>query len=84
MAQTTEETVNKDTKAPGGIRKYNLKQGAVARFYLTAEHRCGFVRKCKEMVGFGKGASQHVELRKSRIIKDEAAVSSVVDTIEIG
>ena len=28
--QTTEETVNKDTKVPGGIRKYSLKHGAVA------------------------------------------------------
>ena len=41
--QTTEVTVNKDTKSSGGIIKYSLKTGAVTRFYMTAEYRCSFL-----------------------------------------
>lgn len=38
--QTTEVTVNKDTKTTGGVTKFSLKTGAVNRFYMTAEYRC--------------------------------------------
>ena len=37
--QTTEKTVNKDTQTVGWTRDFNLKPGAVSRYYLTAEHR---------------------------------------------
>ena len=30
--QTTEEKFNKDTKTPGGVKKFSLKQGAVSRY----------------------------------------------------
>lgn len=80
--QTTEETVNKDTKTPGGVRKYSLKQGAVSRYYLTAEYRSAFLRQFREMINLTKSAMHHAELQSPRITKDEIAVTSVVNTLD--
>jgi hypothetical protein len=79
--QTTEETVNKDSKIPGGIRNYSLKAGAVDRFYLGAEYKSAFLRNFREMLCLNKSTNVHNELQKSRILKDEVSVSAVVDTI---
>ena len=37
--QTIEETVNKDTQTPGGMKGFSLKAGSISKFYLTAEYR---------------------------------------------
>ena len=80
--QTTEETVTKDTKTPGGVKKYSLKQGPVSRYYLTAEYRSAFLRQFREMINLTKSDVHHAELQSSRIRKDEIAVTSVVNTLE--
>ena len=45
--QTTEETYNKDTQTAGGTRGFNLKPGAMSRYYLTAQHRAGALRQLR-------------------------------------
>ena len=80
--QTTEETVNKDTKTSGGVRKYSLNANAVSRFYLTAEYRSAYLHQFRNMVGMIKSGLHHAELQKPRILKDEAAVTSVVETLD--
>jgi hypothetical protein len=80
--QTTEETVNKDTKTSGGVRKYSLNPNAVSRFYLTAEYRSAYLRQFRNMIGMIKSGLHHADLQKPRILKDEAAVTSVVETLD--
>ena len=41
--QAIEVTVNKDTQMPGGTSRFNLKAGAVKRYYITAEHGSAFL-----------------------------------------
>ena len=36
--QTCEETVNKDTQTPAGIKGFSLKPGAMSKYYLIAEY----------------------------------------------
>ena len=48
--QTTEVTVNKDTKTSRGVTKFSLKTGAVNRFYMTAEYKCSFLAHLRNMV----------------------------------
>ena len=80
--QTTEQTVNKDTKTSGDVRKYSLNANAVSRFYLTAEYRSAYLHQFRKMVGMIKSGLHHAELQKPRILKDEAAVTSVVETLD--
>ena len=82
MDQTIEVTVNKDTQTAGGTTKFSLNQSAVKRYYITAEHRSGFLRKLRDMTGSDKSDVSHGELRKPRIMKDEQAVESVVTLFE--
>ncbi|KAG0725654.1 hypothetical protein GWK47_038184 [Chionoecetes opilio] len=80
--QMIEETVNKDTKTPEGVKKFSLKQGAVSRYYLTAEYRSGFLHHFREMTHSMKLDMHHAELQSPRIAKDEAAVAAVVNTLD--
>ena len=41
--QTTEVTVNNDTQTPRGTSWFSHKAGAIKRYYITAEHRIGFL-----------------------------------------
>ena len=80
--QTTEVTVNKDTQNPGGITRFSLKPATVQRYYLTAEYRNAFLGQLRSMVQGSDPETQHTELQRSRIKKDEQAVSSIVDLIQ--
>jgi len=80
--QTTEETVNKDTKTSGGITKFSLKTGAVNRFYMTAEYRCSFLAKLRNMVQVKKPTHLHDELLATRRKTDEKAVAEIESLIE--
>lgn len=80
--QAIEETVNKDTKGSGGIRKYSLNKGAVQRHYMTSEYRSAYISQFRKMIGLGKRNLHHAELTNSRIAKDHILVDSVVDTIQ--
>ena len=80
--QTTEVTVNKDTKSSGGITKYSLKTGAVTRFYMTAEYRCSFVAHLRDMVQVKGPSYHHDEMLSTRKSKDEQAVTTIESLIE--
>ena len=57
--QTTEETINKDTKTPGGTCYFSLNPGAVRRYYLTSEYRSAYIGMLREMVQVNKSDLQH-------------------------
>ncbi len=81
--QTTEITVNKDTQTPGGTSWFSLKAGAVQRYYyMTAEHRSGFLGQFRGMVQGKRSGVHHADLQPSRIKKDEEVVSAVLDLIQ--
>ena len=80
--QTTEVTVNKDTKSSGGITKYSLKTGAVTRFYMTAEYRCSFLAHLRHMVQVKRPSYHHDEMLSTRKRKDEQAVTTIESLIE--
>ena len=80
--QTTEVTVNKDTKTSGGVTKFSLKTGAVNRFYMTAEYRCSFLARLRDMVQVKRPSYHHDELLSTRKVKDEKAVTAVESLIE--
>ncbi|KAK3728046.1 hypothetical protein QZH41_015787, partial [Actinostola sp. cb2023] len=79
--QTTEVTVNKDTQTPGGTAGFSLKPATVQRYYITAEYRSAFLGQLRDMVQ-GEAKSQHTDLQRSRIMKDEQAVYAVVELIQ--
>ena len=78
--QTTEVTVNKDTKIAGGVTKFSLKTEAVNRFYLTAEFRSAFFGQLRDMVQVRRLSFHHDEMQTPRIIKDEVDVKAVAGT----
>ena len=78
--QTTEVTINKDTQTPGGTSRFSLKPAAVQRYYVTAEYRSTFLRQLRDIVQGGPN-SKHTDLQRTRIKKDEQAVSAVVELI---
>ena len=80
--QTTEATVNKDTQTPGGTSRFSLKAGAIKWYYITAEHRSGFLGQLRGMVQGRTSGVHHAELQPSRMKKYEEAVSAVVDLIQ--
>lgn len=81
--QTTEVTVNKDTKTTGGVTKFSLRTGAVNRFFMTAEYRCGFLSRLRDAVQVKRPSHHHDDMLSSRKVKDERAVSAVESLIEI-
>lgn len=80
--QTTEVTVNKDTKSSGGITKYSLKTGTVTRFYMTAEYRCSFLAHLRDMVQGKRPSYHHDEMLSTRKRKDEQVVTTIESLIE--
>ena len=82
LDQTIEETVNKDTKTPGGTKGFSLNVGAVTRYYLTAEFRSTCMRKLREMVKICTPGVTHVDLEPSRIKRDEKDVQTITELLE--
>jgi len=80
--QTLEETVNKDTQTPGGTKGFSLNQGALSRYYLTAEHRANALRQLRGLILLQSPGLGHADLQSSRITRDEADVESIVELLE--
>ena len=57
VEQACEETVNRDTKTPGGTKGFSLKPKAVSKYYLVAEYRSIFMRKLK-----GHASTKYIKL----------------------
>ena len=72
--------INKDTKTPGGTCHFNLNPSAVS-YYLTSEYRSAYIGMLQlhEMVQVNKPDLQHADMHSPRIIKDEKALSKVID-----
>ena len=79
--QACEETVNKDTKTPGGTTGFSLKPKAVSKYYLVAEYRSIFLRNLKDMLHISNLSSNHHDLQQSRVARDEKDVTSLLSTI---
>ena len=60
--QTTEETINKDTKTPGGTCSFSFNPGAVRCYYLTSEYRSANIGMLHEMVQVNKSDLQHTDM----------------------
>lgn len=80
--QTCEETVNKDTQTPGGTKGFSLKPMAISKYYLVAEFRSLYLKNLKEMLHLRSSGTQHNDLKRSRIQKDEADVQAILSTLE--
>ncbi|KAG1650019.1 hypothetical protein GQR58_028409 [Nymphon striatum] len=82
--QTVEETVNKDTQTAGGTKGFSLKQSALTRYYLTAEHRAEALRQLRDLISSGQSREglNHADLQSSRVKRDENDVKSIVDMLE--
>ncbi len=79
-----EQSINKDTKAPGGIVKFSLKQQAVQRWIGNAPERAAMTDNCRKMAGIKEEVDGHKEMSGNRISTDESAVMCIVDYIENG
>ena len=82
--QSIEQTLNRSTKAKGGIIGFSLKKGAVQRWMLTAHSRAKIVDKCREMTtteNSSENRQTHKENGQSRMKKDEADVQKVISTV---
>ncbi len=80
--QTTEVTVNRDTKTSGGTTGFSLKPAAVQRHYLTAELHSAFLRQVRSMVERRTAQTTHTDLQASRKKKDETAVSNIIEILQ--
>lgn len=80
--QTCEETVNKDTQTAGGTKGFSLKAGAVSKYYIVSEFRSIFLKQLRDMLNLSKSNSGHTDLQKTRIVRDEADVRSLIAMLE--
>ena len=70
--QTCVETVNKDTKTPGGTKGFSLKPAAVSKYYLIAEYRNIFMRQFKEMLDLDNLTTcKHTDSQASQMTRNE-------------
>ena len=77
--QTIEQTINRDTKTPGGIIGFSQNKAATHRWLLTAHHRASVTQCCREMAGITREEnSSHKEATLPRIRKDELCVNQIV------
>eukprot|EP00058_Branchiostoma_floridae_P019404 XP_002604894.1 hypothetical protein BRAFLDRAFT_77273 [Branchiostoma floridae] len=79
--QTIEETINKDTQTAGGTKGFSLKHTAISKYYLTAEHRSFYLKQLRDMTSGANSKFSHPDLQSTRIRRDEADVSSLVDLL---
>ena len=80
--QACEETVNRDTKTPGGTIGFSLRPQAVSKCYLVAEYRCIFMRNLKDILQLNTLSCLHNDLQKTRIYWDESDVKSLLSTLD--
>ena len=79
--QVVEETVNRDTKTPGGTTGFSLRPAALAKYFLSAEYRSTSVRMMRELTHMSSSKVQHPDMEAWRIKRDEADVTSCVSLL---
>ena len=82
--QAIEETINKDSKMPGGIIGKSLKPDAVSQWIDTAADRSQITENIRHMAGISHitNVRIHKEAEESRMKIDEKSVSDVIDVIK--
>ena len=80
--QTIEQTVNRDSKTPGGIVGFSLNKAATQRWIITAHERAAMTNSCRELAGITSSDTSHKEGSQERTKKDEACVQHVVSYLE--
>ena len=76
--QTYEETVNKETQTAGGTNGFSRQVGAVSKYYIVSEFGSIFLKQLRDMRNLSKSNSEHTDLQKTRIPRDEADVKSPI------
>lgn len=69
------------TKTPRH-KGFSLKDGAVARYYLTSEYRSRYLRQLRNMINQRDTDFSHPDLQLPRMRRDEADVQSLVQLME--
>ena len=80
--QAVEETINRDTQTSGGTKGFSLKPAAVSKYYLSAEFRSIALRELRRFINQPKSQVIHKDLQHTRIIRDNADVKSIINTLE--
>ena len=79
--QTIEQTVNRDSKTPGGIIGFSLNKSALQGWILTAHERPAVTQSCKRMAGLeDPEKGPHKESSKHRVQGDEC-VQQIVSVL---
>ena len=79
--QGLEETLNRDTKIQGGIRRFTLIRSAVLRWLYAQPERAEIARICEEMCGLERADRKPRELDETRIKRVRELVLSVKNTV---
>ena len=80
--KTIENTINKDTKTPGGINRFSLNDNAVQRWTLNSRRRAIFRAVLHSHLHYKPSSFIHHDLLPSRIKKDDDAVSKITQNLE--
>lgn len=76
-----EQTVNRDTKTPGGLIGMSTNASATQRWLLTAHDRAAIASSCRDLAGIVHDKSSvHQEATPSRLKRDEEDVQSLIST----
>ena len=80
--QAIEQTLNRDSKTPGGLTGITLNHGAVYRWILSQNERAAIVRQCESMADTTHNVRSRKELGKCRIVADERCIENIISVIE--
>ena len=80
--QTKEETLNRDTRTPGGTKGFSLKPSAVMKNYLSAEYRSKALEQSRQMRQSPSPSTLHADLGSSRKVTDEYTATAVIGLLE--
>ena len=76
-----ENTINKDTKTPGGITRFSTNDSAVHRWTLNSMRRADCRKVLHQKLNYNTSKYKHNDLQPSRIDKDEKNVKSIVEVL---
>ena len=80
--QTIEQTINKDSKSAGGCSRFSTKEKSRGVWTMTAIHRSEIARNLFSMLDVEEvDGGLHKEAGKTRILRDELLVQSVMEII---
>ena len=81
--KTIENTINKDTKTPGGVTGFSTNIAAVNRWVLNAQRRAECFHNFTDLLLYSNSNYKHTDLGPNRIRTDERNVQAVVEVLEL-